>query len=60
MTRKNKGNRRIDGALLEPAQDFRGTFLRDETTDKNIMRILHEKAPAELTSLEPEESQIQQ
>jgi putative transcriptional regulator len=53
MTRK--GNPRIDEALLELAQDFRGTLLSNETADKITMRILGDKAPARPAPLEPEE-----
>ena len=45
-TRKTKGNPRIDEALLELAQDFRGTLLSNETAGKITMRILGDKAPA--------------
>jgi putative transcriptional regulator len=55
MTRKKKGNPRLNEALLEMAQDFRGTLLSKETADKITMRILGEKAPAKPAPLEPEE-----
>ena len=53
--RKTKGNPRVDEALLELAQDFRGTLLSNETADKITMRILGDKAPAKPAPLEPEE-----
>ncbi len=55
MTRKTKGNPRVDEALLELAQDFCGTLLSNETADKITMRILGDKAPAKPAPLEPEE-----
>ena len=54
-TKKTKGNPRIDEALLELAQDFRGTLLTKETADKITMRILGDKAPAKPAPLEPEQ-----
>jgi putative transcriptional regulator len=54
-TKKTKGNPRIDEALLELAQDFRGTLLTKETADKITMRILGDKAPAKPALLEPEQ-----
>ena len=54
--RKTKGNPRIDEALLELAQDFRGTLLSNETADKITMRILGDKAPAKPAPLEPRKS----
>ena len=54
-TRKTKGNPRVDEALLELAQDFRGTLLSNETADKITMSILGDKAPAKPAALEPEE-----
>jgi len=53
--RKTRGNPRIDEALLELAQDFRGTLLSDETAEKITMRILGGKAPAKPAPLEPGE-----
>lgn len=46
MTRKTKGNARLDDALLEMAQDFRGTIFSKDTADKITMRILGERASA--------------
>jgi putative transcriptional regulator len=54
-TKKTKGNPRVDEALLELAQDFRGTLLSTETADKITLRILGDKAPAKPAPLEPEE-----
>ena len=53
--KKTKSNPRIDEALLELAQDFRGTLLTKETADKITMRILGDKAPAKPAPLEPEQ-----
>ena len=39
-TKKTDPSARIDEALLEMAQDFRGTVLSAETADKITMRIL--------------------
>jgi putative transcriptional regulator len=54
-TRKTKGNPRVDEALLELAQDFRGTLLSNATADKITMRVLGDKAPAKPALLEPKE-----
>jgi putative transcriptional regulator len=54
-TKKTKGNPRVDEALLELAQDFRGTLLSTETAGKITLRILGDKAPAKPAPLEPEE-----
>jgi len=40
MTTKIKRNARLDAALLELAQDTRGTLLTATTADKITMRIL--------------------
>jgi putative transcriptional regulator len=53
--RKTQGNPRVDEALLELAQDFRGTLLSNETADKITMRILGDKAPAKPAPLDPDE-----
>ncbi|MGO9172433.1 MAG: helix-turn-helix domain-containing protein [Rhodomicrobium sp.] len=45
MRKKIKGNARLDEALLEMAQDMRGTLLTEETAGKITMRILGQKAP---------------
>ena len=55
IAKKAKGNPRIDEALLELAQDFRGTLLSEQTADKITMRILGGKAPTKPAPLEPEE-----
>jgi putative transcriptional regulator len=55
MTRKTKGNPRLNEALLEMALDFRGTLLSKETADKITMRILGDKAPAKPAPLDPDE-----
>ncbi len=55
MTTKTKGNARLDAALLEMAQDFRGRIISHETADKITMRILGDKAPAKPAPLAPEE-----
>jgi putative transcriptional regulator len=52
---KTKGNPRLDAALLEMAQDMRGTLLSKDTADKITMRVLGDKAPAKPTPLAPEE-----
>jgi hypothetical protein len=56
--RKTKGNPRIDEALLELAQDFRGTLLSNETADKITMRILGGKATAKPTLFSPRKSAL--
>ena len=55
IAKKAKGNPRVDEALLELAQDFRGTLLSERTADKITMRILGGNAPTKPTPLEPEE-----
>lgn len=55
MTKKTKGNARLDAELLEMAQDMRGTLLRKETADKITMRVLGDKAPVRPAQLTPEE-----
>ena len=46
MARKIRGNTQLDDALLEMAQDFRGTIFSEETSDKITMRILGARASA--------------
>jgi putative transcriptional regulator len=53
--KKAKGNPRVDEALLELAQTFRGTLLTEKTADRITMRILGGKPPAKPAPLEPEE-----
>jgi hypothetical protein len=48
---EDEGYPRIDEALLELAQEFRGALLSNETADKITMRILGDKAPAKVTLL---------
>jgi putative transcriptional regulator len=55
MTAKTKGNAKLDEALLEMAQDFRGRVISNETADKITMRILGGKAPPKPAPLSPEE-----
>jgi hypothetical protein len=55
MKGQTSSNPRIDEALLELAQDFRGTLLSNETADKITMRILGGKTPAKPAPLEPDE-----
>lgn len=55
MKAKTKGNARLDAALLELAQDYRGTLLSKGTADKITMRILGDKAPPRPEPLEPDE-----
>lgn len=55
MTKKSKGNARLDAALLELARDGRGTLLTKATADKITMRVLGENAPPKPAPLEPEE-----
>lgn len=50
-----KGNTRLDAALLELAQDYRGTLLSKGTADKITMRVLGEKAPPKPEPLDPDE-----
>ena len=52
---RTKGNARLDAALLEMAQDMRGTLLSKETADKITMRVLGDKAPAKPAPLDPDE-----
>ncbi len=56
MARK-KDNKRLDDALLELAQDFRGTLLSHATADKITMRVLgpHRQEAAKPTVLTPKE-----
>lgn len=55
MTAKTKGNARLDAALLEMAEDFRGRAISHEMADKITMRILGGKAPSKPAPLSPEE-----
>lgn len=55
MTKKTNGNARLDAALLEMAQDMRGTLVSEAMADKITMRILGDKAPPKPPVLEPEE-----
>ena len=55
MTRKTKGNARLDAELLEMAQDMGGTLLRTETAEKITKRVLGDKAPQRPVPLAPEE-----
>jgi putative transcriptional regulator len=55
MTKKTKGNARLDAALLEMAEDFRGSVISDEAADKITKRVLGDKAPAKPSGLAPEE-----
>ena len=56
-TKKTDPGPRIDEALLEMAQDFRGTILSEATADKITMRILGKKTfpAATLAEISPEE-----
>ena len=54
-TKKAKGNARMDEALLEMAQDMRGTLLSSATADKITMRILGDQAPSTPAPLAPDE-----
>ena len=55
VTKKAKGNKRLDTTLLEMAQDMRGTLLSEATADKITMRILGDNAPALPDPLAPDE-----
>ncbi len=55
MARNTKGNPRIDAALLEMAQDFRGRLISHETADKITKRVLGSKALPKPEPLAPEE-----
>jgi putative transcriptional regulator len=55
MATKVKENKRLNEALLEMAQDFRGTLLSEATADKITMRVLGAQRAAKPTVLEPEE-----
>jgi putative transcriptional regulator len=52
MTKKSKGNSRLDEALLEMAQDG---LLSKALSDKITMRILGTDPPAKPAPLEPDE-----
>ena len=54
-TTTTRGNKRLDAALLEMAQDYRGTLMSERTADKITMRILGDKVPAKPALLAPEE-----
>ncbi len=55
MTQKMKGNPRLDAALAELAQDFRGRVISHEMADKITRRVLGDKAPEKPAPLSPEE-----
>lgn len=55
MMSRTKRNARLDAALLELAQDTRGTLVSAATADKITMRILGDKAPAPPAPLAPDE-----
>ena len=55
MPRKNRDNKRLNEALLEMAQDFRGTLLSEATADKITMRVLGAQGAPRPTVLTPEE-----
>ncbi len=55
MKTKTKGNAKLDEALLEMAQDFRGHTISNETADKITMRILGNKALVKPVPLTPEQ-----
>ncbi len=55
MARKIKGNIRLDAALLEMAQDFRGRLISHETADKITKRVLGSGVLPEPQPLAPEE-----
>jgi putative transcriptional regulator len=55
MARKTKGNVRLDAALLELAQDFRGRIISRETADKITKRVLGSEAFPKPQPLEPDE-----
>jgi putative transcriptional regulator len=55
MATKNRDNKRLNEALLEMAQDFRGTLLSEATADKITMRVLGPQGAARPTVLTPEE-----
>lgn len=54
MTQKMKGNPRLDAALAELAQDFRGRVISHEMADKITRRVLGD-IPAKPAPLSPEE-----
>jgi putative transcriptional regulator len=55
VTKKANGNTRLDEALLELAQDFRGTLLSKKTADKITIRILGVDKAAKPAVLSPED-----
>lgn len=55
MTKKMKGNARLDAALAELAGDFRGRVISPEMADKITKRVLGDKVPAKPGLLSPEE-----
>lgn len=55
MTKKMKGNPRLDAALVELAEDFRGRVVSHEMAGKITKRVLGDKAPAKAAPLSPEE-----
>ena len=55
MNRKTKGNPRLDAALLEMAQDFRGRVISHETADKITKRVLGREGLPKPEPLAPEQ-----
>jgi putative transcriptional regulator len=55
MATKTKGNKRLNEALLEMAQDFRGTLLRQDTADKITMRVLGAHGATRPATISPAE-----
>ena len=55
MTKKMKGNPRLDAALAELAQDFRGRVISHEMADKITRRVLGDKTPTKPAPLSPEQ-----
>lgn len=55
MTTKTRDNKRLNEALLEMAQDFRGTLLSEATADKITMRVLGTRGAAKPAVLTPDE-----
>lgn len=59
MAKKTDATERIDAALLEMAQDFRGSFFSEklsaDLTEKITMRILNKEGAAKPADLSPAE-----
>lgn len=55
MTKKRKGNVRLDEALLDIAKSGRGKLVSNATADKITMRVLGEAAPEKPEPLSPNE-----